>query len=316
MIPIRVRDALAGDAVHVLAVSGGLDSMALLHAALAAGLSDRIAVVATFDHGSGAAATAAAALVARAAAANGLACESGRAPTGLPRTEAAWRDQRHAFLRTVARTHGARIVTAHTRDDQVETVAMRILRGAGARGLAGLDATSDVARPFLHTSRAELASYVRSHGVTFVDDPTNADRHYFRNRMRLDLLPALRTATPKFDAWLLDIAARASALRREVESLVETIPMWREPDGRWAVDRDALRQRSAADLATLWPPLAARAGVTLDRRGTERLARFSETGSTGGRVQLSGRVEVVLRRDAFVVGPLGPRRPSRRKAPR
>ena len=290
--------------------------MALLHAAVHAGLAERVAAVATYDHGSGRAATAAAALVRRVAAAAGLRCVGGRAPAGSAQTEAAWRDLRHQFLRETARDHAARIVTAHTRDDQVETVAMRILRGAGARGLAGLDAESDVWRPFVRTTRAELAAYVRAHRVEFTDDPTNADRRYFRNRMRLDLLPALRAATAGFDVWLLDLAARSAALRRELERLADTIPMACDDEGRWVVDRAALRGLPAAELATLWPPLAARASVTLDRRGTERLARFTESGSTGGRVQLSGRVEVVLRRDFLVIGPLGPPSPSRRKSPR
>ena len=315
-IPDRVHEALAGEPALVLAVSGGLDSMVLLHAAVQAGLAPRIASVATFDHASGAAATAAAEFVARAAAAHGLPCDRARAPDGGPRTEAAWRDQRRAFLRDVAHRRAARLVTAHTRDDHIETVAMRIVRGSGARGLAGLAAVSDVRRPLLDTTRAELDAWARANRVAFVTDPTNTDRQYFRNRMRLDLLPALRRAVPAFDAWILDLAQRASALRRAVEAVAEQVPVSIDPGGGAIVDRGALRGLAAADLATLWPALAARASLTLDRRGTERLARFTETGSTGGRVQLSGKVEVVLRRDAFVIGPLGPPRPSRRKRSR
>ena len=318
-IPLRVRGALAGGerpagARFVLAISGGLDSMALLRAVIRAGLRGRIASVATFDHGTGSAATEAAALVARVAGEYGFRCETGRAAAGTAPTEAAWRDLRHAFLRDVARRHRGVVVTAHTRDDQLETVAMRILRGAGARGLAGLDAESRVRRPLLATTRAELADFVQADGVPFFTDPSNADRRYFRNRMRLDLLPAVRAATPGFDDWLLDLARRAAALRRDTEAFVAAIPMRGAPAGGVLIDREALRGFDQHELAALWPALAARAGVTLDRRGTARLARFTGTGSTGARVQLSGKHEVVLRRQEIVIGPLGFTNSSRRKA--
>ena len=320
-IPARVRRALAGGEPHsgarfVLAVSGGLDSMALLRAMIRGGLRGRIAAVATFDHGTGSAATDAAALVARVAADSGFRCETGRAPTGTAPTEAAWRALRHEFLRDVARRQRAEVVTAHTRDDQLETVAMRILRGAGARGLAGLDADGRLLRPLLATTRAELADFVHAEGVAYVADPSNADRRYFRNRMRLDLLPALRAATPGFDDWLLGLSRRAAALRRDTEAFVAAVPMREAPAGGVVIDRVALMGFDQHELAALWPALAARAGVTLDRRGTARLARFTETGSTGGRVQLSGKHEAVLRRDELALGPLSAPGPSRRKRPR
>src|SRR5690348_9755078 len=142
--------ALVRATVHVntplaLAVSGGCDSMVLLHAisrALAAvdptTGARRDTRVLTFDHGTGAHATAAADLVAREAARLGLDVRVGR---GVLRdaSEAAWRAARWRFLRDAA-PKGAVIATAHTRDDQLETVVMRVMRDAGARGLAGLAA--------------------------------------------------------------------------------------------------------------------------------------------------------------------------------
>ncbi|MGZ8457998.1 MAG: ATP-binding protein, partial [Gemmatirosa sp.] len=135
----RVRAALAGAAPAsvVLAVSGGRDSMVLLDAACAVAR-DRLAGVATFDHGTGPHARAAVRRVRRAAVRRGLPVLAGRAD--LPDAgEAAWRAARWRFLRRAARRLGATTVaTAHTRDDQIETVAMRVLRGAGPPGLAGL----------------------------------------------------------------------------------------------------------------------------------------------------------------------------------
>jgi tRNA(Ile)-lysidine synthase len=151
--------------------------------------------VATFDHGTGKAAGRAAALVARHAFELGFTCIAGRAST-IGTREEEWRRSRWAFLRQVARTPGAQVVTAHTRDDQIETVFMRILRDAGPRGLAGLYAESEIIRPFLEMSRASLAEYAHLHCVPFVQDPSNTDRKHLRNRIRLDILPSIVERNP------------------------------------------------------------------------------------------------------------------------
>src|SRR5438067_9394039 len=106
----------------VLAVSGGRDSMALLHA-FARVAPTSVAVVATFDHATGPEATKAAALVARVATGLGFPVVIGRA-AAKGSSEAEWRDARREFLAHVAARTGSMITTAHTRDDQVETVLM------------------------------------------------------------------------------------------------------------------------------------------------------------------------------------------------
>src|SRR5439155_19679883 len=149
----------------VLAVSGGLDSMVLLDAA-AATVPAATLVVATFDHGTGPAATAAAALVVESASQRGLRVEHGRAAGSLAMaTVAQLRAARWAFLRGVAATFDGVVATAHTLDDQIETVLMRVVRGAGARGLAGLFTSADVARPLIRFGRRDLARYARTQGL-------------------------------------------------------------------------------------------------------------------------------------------------------
>ena len=301
-----VRHALQPHPRLVLAVSGGLDSAVLLDAVVAAGLRRRVQMVATFDHGSGAPATRAAAFVARAAARLGLPCAVGRASAGGARdTEAAWRDARWAFLRDVAAAVDGAVVTAHTRDDQVETVAMRILRGAGARGLAGLDTDGPVVHPLLTVTRATLAAYARAAHVVHVTDPSNRTRRYLRNRLRADVLPAFRVVAPWAEPWLHDLGCRAAAWRRDVERVAAGVAVTQTADGRTVIARDALLPYRSGELATLWPALAARVGVTLDRRGTERIAAFTPGAGAGARIQLSGGVEVVRVRDGFAFGSLG-----------
>lgn len=302
-----------GEPPWLLAVSGGPDSMVLLDAAAAVHPRAALAV-ATFDHGTGAHASQAAALVARRAAELRLPVVIGAAPASAARaTEAEWRDARWRFLRETAARLGARIATGHTRDDQVETVFMRALRGAGARGLAALYARSGIVRPLLDVSRADVLSYARSRDITFVTDPSNADRRHLRNRVRLDILPAVLAARPMFGDELLAIARSAAEWRARIEAVALTFPLMIEPSGSHSFARTPFAGHSAAALRVLWPALAARAGVVLDWRGTERLASFTIDGETGQSIQLAGGVEVRMEREALVFAPLSAR-PRRRAA--
>jgi tRNA(Ile)-lysidine synthase len=292
-----VTRATAGKRL-LLAVSGGADSMVLLDA-VARVAPDRVAAVATFDHGTGPAAKAAVELVRHESAARGLSVVVGRA-SSLPATEAAWRAARWEFLRTEGRRHDAQVATGHTRNDQVETVFIRLLRDTGPRGLAALYADSDIVRPLLDLPAATLQLYVVSRRLRYVDDPSNDSPAYLRNRVRLDLLPAARGVRAEFDDELLALARRAAAWRRELDRLLETCcPMRATVDGMSVAVAD-LAGYDPDTLAVVWPALAARAGVRLDRRGTSRLTAFTFTSKVGGTIQLSGRVEVVRSRFLFV----------------
>jgi tRNA(Ile)-lysidine synthase len=287
--------------VALLAVSGGLDSMCLLFAAsnLPPAIRKRI-VVGTFDHATGTSARRAAALVARESARLGFECVTGKATVTGTREEE-WRHARWEFLQGLAALRGASVVTAHTRDDQVETVFMRILREAGPRGLAGLYAESEVVRPFLDINRSTLERYVRRHGIRYVHDPSNKDRRHLRNRVRLDILPSILRKHPAFADELLTLARRAADWRRSVEDILPAIDATPERDGALRVSRSSLRGYDADSLRVLWPALAARASVVMDRRGTHRAAEFTMKGATGGAIQLSGGVEIVMSREDMLL---------------
>jgi tRNA(Ile)-lysidine synthase len=280
----------------VLAVSGGRDSMVLLDA-VARVCATRVACVATFDHGTGSAATEAAILVERAATDCGFRTVRARA-RGTQASEAGWRGERWEFLARAAAQFDAPVATAHTLDDQVETVFMRALRGSGPRGLAGLYAHSDIVRPLLAVRRAEVADYARRHGIAFVEDPSNLSRRFLRNRVRLDLLPALERAQPGFSDALLAIAQRAAQWRKDVEDLVDSIGLRLERD-RVFVPTETLPDCAADGFAHLWQAIAARAGITLDRRGTARLAAFSTVKREAGPIQLAGGHVVIRHRRLF-----------------
>ena len=214
----------------VLAVSGGPDSIALMwlaarwRRALARG--PRLIAV-TVDHGLRADARREAREVKRLARSLDLPHRTlrwtGTKPkTGLP---AAAREARYRLLAQVARKSGAsHILTAHTRDDQAETLLMRLLRGSGIAGLAAMARESErdgvmLARPFLNVSKAQLVSTLDRAKIGFADDPTNRDLTFTRPRLR-GLMPAL--AAEGGDARnLARLASRLARANAAVEVLVD-----------------------------------------------------------------------------------------------
>lgn len=227
----RIAQSLRDDfgigpgACVVAAVSGGPDSMALLHIMKAAADRDGWRVVAAHaNHGfRGAESDAEAALVRETADAWGvpLAVASLEMPayiaaTGL-NSQAASRERRYAWLRETARACGASaIAVAHHADDQAETVLMRVLRGSGITGLAGIPARRpeqelELIRPLLRITKSELLAYNERHGVPYAHDSSNAKTHYLRNAIRLEALPLLERYNPELRSALNRLAELASA---------------------------------------------------------------------------------------------------------
>jgi tRNA(Ile)-lysidine synthase len=277
----------------VLAVSGGSDSMVLLHA-MARWMPERVCTVATFDHATGQYAREAASLVA--AEARKLRVPVIRERAMNPgRSELEWREARWAFLNRVAGAYKARVATAHSADDQLETIVQRMLRGTGVRGLAALLAPSPVVRPWLRLSRAQLDAYRVAHHVAFLPDPANLDRRHQRVRVRHDLLPAIAVVDPHFGRDMHALAERAAQWRMDAEQLVETLP-WREQRvGVWQLDRRAVSQWNEAQLGVVWPTMMAKAGVRLTAEGTRALIRFTIGDSGAGELRLHDGSTVVRR---------------------
>jgi len=229
--------------VHVVvAVSGGADSVALSRALAAlraqATVSAGGLIIAHFQHGlRGAESEADCEFVQQLAADLRLPCEVGRAAAGSltqpgsAGIEEAARDARYRFLTQTAAKHGARyIATAHTRDDQVETILHRMLRGTGLAGLAGIPRTrrlselTTLIRPMLTITRTEVEDYLRELGQPFRNDASNTDTSFTRNRLRHELLPQLaRDYNPQVSAALLRLAEQAEETLAALEALLEPI---------------------------------------------------------------------------------------------
>jgi tRNA(Ile)-lysidine synthase len=202
----------AGQHVGV-AVSGGADSVFLLHALRELGL--RLSVI-HIEHGiRGAASIADADFVARLAASFGLPFYVRKAdvPAIEGNLEEAARNVRQAFYaELIASGQVDRVATGHTRSDQAETVLYRILRGSGLTGLSGiLPVTGEgVVRPLLEIDRAEIEAWLRQRDIAWKEDETNQDRTFARNRLRQEVLPLLREAfNPQLNQALAHLAALA-----------------------------------------------------------------------------------------------------------
>jgi len=242
--PAEIFVGLERSAGLLLAVSGGPDSTALLV------LADRWrkeggapVFVATVDHGLRAGSREEAEAVAALCAARGLphailTWEGDKPASGLP---AAARDARYRLLGAHARRIGAdTIATAHHADDQAETVLMRLLRGSGPAGLAGMARLSPapwsggegltLARPLLGLAKADLIGLCRAEGLAYFEDPTNADEAYRRPQLRR--LAAVLAREGLGRAELNRLAARAAraeqALAPAIAALLAALPARRE----------------------------------------------------------------------------------------
>ncbi len=196
------------------AVSGGADSMCLLHLLYSGGWD---VTAAHFEHGiRGDEALRDAAFVEDWCRDHGVPCVIGHGDApgyaeehGLSLEEAA-RELRYAFLFEKARKLGAdRILTAHNRDDNAETLLFNLTRGSGTAGLCGIPSErGPILRPLLHASRAEIEVYLNENAVPHVEDSTNMSDDYTRNLLRHQVVPLLRRINSRF----AEAAARTSEL--------------------------------------------------------------------------------------------------------
>lgn len=271
----RAARALCPDGSAILvAVSGGGDSVALLHLLHRFAARRRIALtVAHLDHALRRGSAADRRFVQALAARLGLPCTADRRDVRAAKRkdeslEEAARRVRRAFLAEAAAARGAAaIATGHTLDDQAETILMRLARGAGPSALAAMAPAGPgpFVRPLLGLERAELRGWLRGKRLPFRDDPSNESPAFDRNRVRRLVIPLLaKTLNPRAARHIVDAAARLredaaylDALARERLAVLGS----RRADG---LDLDA------AALASLPHPLGARvARIALEEAGCD-----------------------------------------------
>lgn len=289
-----------GDTV-VLAVSGGVDSMVLLRLFL--DLRPRYCLslhVAHVDHGlRGTESAEAAVFVRRRCGANEVpmtlmtadgAALRGRRGGSLQEVA---RDLRYRFLERVADELGAtKIASGHHRDDQAETVVMNLLRGSGARGLAGIPPVRGrIIRPLIDCSREEIMRYARAEEIPYVEDSSNHLLSYTRNRIRLELLPELGK---RYNPHVVETLASAGAILEAEDALLSAMT----EEQFWAV----VISQSPTDITLSVSRLGA-VPPALGRRIIRRSAQVLRGDRPGLTFQQTMALERLLRSEA-VQGPV------------
>ncbi|MBY0458583.1 MAG: tRNA lysidine(34) synthetase TilS [Gemmataceae bacterium] len=245
----------------VVAVSGGADSVALLRALGACGAD---VVVAHVNHQlRGAESDGDAAFVRDLCASLGVECRvkslDVAALAAGDNLEAVARRVRYGcFAEVASDVRAGWVATAHTADDQAETVLHRIIRGTGLQGLRGIAAErASVVRPLLSVTRAEVLAYLAEIGQAYRTDSTNADTKFTRNRIRHELLPLLKTFNPDVVSALAHLAEHASEAHEMIASAAADLLTKAEcPRPANAVVLDGATLRAA-------PPAVLRAALRL-----------------------------------------------------
>ncbi|RIX49234.1 tRNA lysidine(34) synthetase TilS [Paenibacillus nanensis] len=250
-----------GDAI-VIAVSGGPDSMALLHMLRALSQEQSLKLTAAHvNHGFRGEESARELETVKAYAASlEVPCETVTLdlPTYIEENrlnlQAAARERRYAFLHEIAERYGAaKIALAHHAGDQAETVLMRLLRGSGLTGLSGMgsirrEKNVELIRPLLRMNKSDLLRYCEEHAIPYCTDSSNLERYYFRNTIRLDVLPYLSQYNPQLSQSLQRLAEVAGAeddyMERQTSELFGRFVI--RKDGEYAIGCRELRDLHVA----------------------------------------------------------------------
>ena len=316
---VAVRDVLRPGERPLVLLSGGPDSMCLLHLLpiidRRLGLGLRAAAL-HVDYGlRGTASDRDRKLVEAACEAAGLTLHVERLEGSLrgPDFQARARTQRYALARQLAKRFGyGPLVTAHNRDDQAETVLYRLVKYASPLGLAGMRAREDdLARPLLSAGATEIRAYCTARDIAYGQDASNLEPVYARNALRLEVLPALARLNPRVGETLADAAAMAAAEGEVVAAAL---------DAAWERVRATPRcgELAALELAALTaePPalralclrrLAAvglPAGALVTRRQVAALEKLAARRAGAGQAALRGGREAVRERGRLAVRPV------------
>jgi len=301
------------DGTVLAAVSGGADSMALMHLLHRSGVP---CAVAYFDHHTRqGASTEDGHFVAEAARALGqpfylggadIAAVAGASGESF---EMAARRARYAFFLDTARAHGyTTIATGHHADDQAETVLLRLLRGTSPAGLAGIPSTREeggvhIIRPLLEFTRVEIRAWLETEGVPWREDATNAETDALRNRVRHELLPLLAR---DFNPGIAAALNRVATLQRMDNALLDKLAASAQneiDDGASRVTRAAFR---ALDPALQFRSLADRirgVGGEGDFETVSRAVAFVADGPAGKQIDLGNGTALFLSADHAVFAP-------------
>lgn len=308
---LRESGLLAEGDVVLVALSGGRDSVVLLHLLRFPLAHWRLHLhAAHFDHRMRPDSTADADWTAGLCTAWEIPLLGGCARTPL-RSEADARDARYEFLQDAAdRARASRILTAHHADDQAETVLFRAIRGTALRGLAGIpERRGRIVRPLLPFRRAEIAAYAARHRISFREDPTNRSLTYTRNRIRHEIMPRLESIAPGATRSLTRLAEHVREAELAWDDVLERLEsgLLRETAEGIELARDELLSYHPHVRARVLRRALLRFGPAAEHAGTRAALEFINSGSSGSRVTLPGGIRIAREFDRIRIEPVTPR---------
>ncbi len=310
---MRYNTSMSSDQVYVVAVSGGVDSVALLHMLVNHFLqnyqlptSNYKLIIAHFDHGIREESGDDAQFVADLAAQYGLMFEIGRANLGPNASEESARDARYNFLRQCCIKYNADgVITAHHQDDLVETALINLIRGTSWRGLGSLELSSHVfgfnlLRPLLNISKKEIFRYAGAHELQWVEDSTNQNLDYLRNYVRRTLIPRAQVKNPLFTEKLTELITNTQSLKvtitQELQTIVAQCTLQQDPSSFEFPRYDLI----------MWPDEVSREVIYLlltqldpawhpSKLQIMRALHFTKSGVPGKELQISGKLTIALK---------------------
>jgi tRNA(Ile)-lysidine synthase len=303
----RADDVLSRNPLVVVAVSGGPDSTALLHALTRAAPRLGLQLTAAhLDHALRRGSAADAREVARL-------CEQLKVPLVSRRqsprvaTEEAARELRHGYLESVAADLGAATVAlGHTADDQAETVLLHLIRGSGLEGLAAMQVREGLRfRPLLGTWRKNVVAHCLRFGLDPIQDPSNRSPRFTRNRVRRRLIPVLETFNPQVKSSLIRLAAAA---REEHEVVMQQAMLWLASQSG-SLDRRGFNALPAAvaieALRLAWGRALGGRTTPGDAARLQQAMRTLRSPRRQASLSLGLGLSLQVREDRFAIGPRG-----------
>ncbi len=273
---------------YLVAVSGGVDSMTLLD--LLAGKKGLDLVVAHFNHGIRPDSKDDEELVAETAGRLGFRFEVGGGELGSGTSEEVARHARYQFLYRLQHKYFAdAIVTAHHRDDLLETAVINILRGTGRRGLTAISENRMVLRPLLEISKKEILSYAKKHNLTWIEDVTNQNETYLRNYIRRRVLSQMSNRDKRELLINIQKVAKNSKLQNQLLATISQRVIINDKINRELFTQ--LPSEAASEVLIDWLKVN---GLNYDRKLVNRLNVALRTARVGTRLPVQANIELAL----------------------
>jgi tRNA(Ile)-lysidine synthase len=218
------------------------------------------------------------------------------------------RSVRYSYLKKYAeKLRCRRIATAHTLDDQAETILMRLLKGCGEQGLQGIRAVRDsiIIRPLLLVDKKDIIGYLRKRDQNWCEDSSNRDRKFLRNRIRLNLIPYLKKSyNPSVNYALCRLAFNMQLSRGQQKDGNPGLPRIKTLKGNLYLDLAPIQKLSCPDLKSLLENLPPSfKAKNISQALVLSFRRFIREGKTGDEIKLRSGISVTREYGKIVIGP-------------